>query len=169
MAICVICCYFLPFLFFFLGQIAFPDSIGAFLASISGLSISSLILYLKSSETTVVVKTVIEKEQVIQEKPTAIKVETASPLVDLAKIALKKPALMHLEDKNALIDTLKQELTAQKELFQDELDALCIKLQTKDETLRLQAKEIEDLKFELYTALRIESYTNDKKLLTASF
>ncbi len=166
MAISVVCCYFLPFLFFLLAPMAFPNSLGAFLVGICGVSLSSLILYLQSisnKETKVVVKTVVEKE----EKPaTVIKQVSTSEFKEAALQALKSSPNVHIVDKNLLvIESLKQDLSSQKELFLEELESLQTTLKTKEECLKEKEKEIEDLKFELYTLLRIE---NRSKLLTAS-
>ncbi len=164
MAISVICCYFLPFLFFLLAPMAFPGSIGAFLVGIAGISISSLILYLQSlscKETKVVVKTIVEKEKATP----IITVKQESSIKDFAIQTMNIRPTVQMEDKDQKIASLRSDLNSQKELFLEELEALKDSLTAKEETLKDKEKEIEDLKFELYTLLRIEKRS---QLLTTS-
>ncbi len=184
MPLTIINCYFLPFLVFFLAEIAFPKSLTACLLGIACMSISSLILYFQS----------LEKHPapvLATQAPKAAPVKTirhvASDGLDFAKTALKAAPQQSAPNYKAIIEEQSQALISQKNLFTEELEKRESKLHQLQETvLRLeqsleakieeshrQKKELDDLKFEMYTLLRIESYVGTKneseKLVTASF
>ncbi len=116
--------------------------------------------------------------------------ESSAPILACAKNALLQHPKYAISNDKKIIDEQLQALDSQKNLFTEELEKrnkaisglqealerAQLALNTKEsETLR-QAKELEDLKFELYTLLRIESYVGKEnqsepssKLATASF
>lgn len=205
MAVHVISCYFLPFLFFFLAQIAFPKSIVACTLGISALSISCLVLYFKiidikkpalsiqqqTDRETKCEPTAAIPEQAVKIAVAAPKVtyEARLPILDFAKNALGCTPKLHIPNTKAIIAEQQQALASQKSLFTEELEKrthalselqealnqMQQALQAKESELHNQTKEIEDLKFELYTLLRIESYVSphkeqeSNKLAAASF
>ncbi len=178
MAISIISCYFLPFLFFICAQMAFPKSIGAFVFGIAGAAIGTLILYFQLSGQGEEKVRYLIKEVPAQSEPKIRVAEAPEPILGFVKDVLKSAPKQSLPD-------LKAELASQQALFAEELekknqalqdlqkalDSVKLSLSSKEaETLRLQ-KELEDVKFELYTLLRIESYRDSKseKLAAASF
>lgn len=193
MAVHVICCYFLPFLFFFLAQIAFPKSLAAFALGISALSISCIILYFKALDQKRPVLQIqpkpthvdkqepkVDSPKVIQE--TKISHKPDAPILNFAKKAIRSAPMAHLPNTKALIKEQQQAIESQKNLFTEELekrtyalrelqealDRTQQALEAKESALAKQTKEIEDLKFELYTLLRIESYAGPQKEQDAS-
>lgn len=193
MAVHVICCYFLPFLFFFLAQIAFPKSIAAFALGISALSISCLILYFKIldlKKPTLEVQQEAKPEPLVAAPPQVLKTaveapkisyQAHAPILDFAKNALllapRSANRISIPNTKAIIAEQQQALASQKSLFTEELEKrthalsqlqetighLQKALQAKESEVQNQTKEIEDLKFELYTLLRIESYVSPQK------
>lgn len=187
MAVTVVSCYFIPFLFFFLAHFAFPKSIAPFVVGVGALSLSSLILYFQilAQKPREVVRLVTkEKEETPITSAPKIAVQASSPIVDYAKRSFLKPVTATLPDVRAIIEEKDQALTSQKELFKEELEKHSLAIAELKKALNMaedalyaknlecarQTKELQDVKFELYTLLRIESYGNPKeKLAAASF
>jgi hypothetical protein len=157
---------------------AFPKSIGAFVFGIAGAAIGTLILYFQLSGQGEEKVRYLIKEVPAQSEPKIRVAEAPEPILGFVKDVLKSAPKQSLPD-------LKAELASQQALFAEELekknqalqdlqkalDSVKLSLSSKEaETLRLQ-KELEDVKFELYTLLRIESYRDSKseKLAAASF
>lgn len=179
MAVTILSCYFLPFLFFFITQIAFPRSILGCVLGIAALSICSLILYFqqkaKIQAPTVQIK-YIEKVAAAAPRPLpkplsidpALFIFKGQPGYSL-KAGLQTGLQSVLQEKD-------QALLSQKDLFTEELEKknqalfeLQKVLQEKESELARQAKELQDVKFELYTLLRIEAYSPKENLTAASF
>ncbi|MBS0635661.1 MAG: hypothetical protein JSR37_09385 [Verrucomicrobia bacterium] len=165
MAVTILSCYFLPFLFFFITQIAFPKSILGCVLGVAALSISSLILYFQAIPKTQI-KYIEKPEPTVQKmapqpkKPAAV----IDPIVTTALVSFNRHPDYSLK---ALIEEKDQALLSQKGLFTEELEKknqalheLQMALQEKEALLASQTKELEDAKFELYTLLRIESYAS---------
>ena len=199
MAVTIISCYFLPFLFFFLAQIAFPKSITAFVLGISAISISCLILYLQlldkikpieqvsqQPEPVAAVTTIQKAAEIPATEPKKISYRSEEPILRFAVHALQQPPQSFVADTKAIIAQLQQAILSQQNLFKEELqkrttslsdlqsalDRMQQALLTKETENTRMAKELEDLKFELYTLLRIESYatsTKEEQLTAASF
>jgi hypothetical protein len=194
MAVSLISCYFLPFLLFFVAQLAFPKSPASFAFGLAGLSIGTLILYfiLKDQKQVVHVPVPVQAkeslpvpEPVVQTKPPIKKLDQ-SPIANYAKNALKRPIPYKAQSTGALIEEQKLALVQQRDYFlhEGEKNAQAIKelqealntasqaLSTKDAEFQAQAAEMANLKFEMYTLLRIDSYMAEKEpsknLLTAS-
>lgn len=131
-------------------------------------------LYLKALE----LKTA-KKEAAPQAKAKITRIET-SPIVATALNTLIVPTKYTYPNYKATIEEQKNAILSQKNLFEEELanrtaairdlktalEAAKAELAAKEADALKQAKELEDLKFELYTLLRIESHG---KLATASF
>ncbi len=216
MAVSIVGCYFLPFLFFFIAQIAFPKSLIALVLGISALSLSCLILYfqmlnlknararvLQEMEQEMKQESKQEMKQEVSQTPVAIQAPAAqtpkftfekqnSALADIARTTLFSSPKHSLKSHKAVIAEQEQALLSQKNLFTEELEKKTLAIQAlqkaldrseqalsaKEAELAKHTKELADLKFEMYTLLRIESYvdqTNSQntptsnKLAAASF
>jgi hypothetical protein len=109
------------------------------------------------------------------------------PILRSAINALQQPPQTIAINTKAIIAEQQQALLSQQNLFKEELQKRTLALAelqgaldrmqqaqlAKDTENARMAKELEDLKFELYTLLRIESYVNPKEeqsnLAAASF
>ncbi|MCE5294844.1 MAG: hypothetical protein LLF94_09575 [Chlamydiales bacterium] len=197
MAVTIVSCYFLPFLFFFFAQIAFPKSILACVLGIAALSVSCIILYVlmldqkKLPENFVPeVYPPLKSEQpiappqavIVAESKPKISYQQKSPILASAKTALTARPQVQIANHKAIIEEQKRALLSQQNLFTEELEKKTATLnelqaslehalnalKAKDIETAKQAKELEDLKFELYTLLRIESYVTPKENLAAA-
>lgn len=195
MAVTLVSCYFFPFILFFLAQLALPKSSTTFILGIAGVSISTLILYfqlkdsqLKNShlkDCSSATATITSQTQPIQQKvPRCTQLpQTNSSLffksVPLGKPTAKIPNLKAIVTEQERLINLYKEDKEQKERLvlelQKNLEETRKQLQTKESQCQSQEQELANLKFEMYTLLRIDSYMSPKesvesnKLVTASF
>lgn len=195
MAVTLVSCYFFPFLLFFLAQLALPKSVATFALGIAGVSLSTLILYFQlKNQQPIIIKqepqlVPVPQETKAQEKEKISKL-TDSPILSFFKKALaSKPTCKMADSKAALKEATINEQERLIQLMQEEnrqKEKLLVELQKhvemtqqllaeKDEQLQSQELELKNLKFEMYTLLRIDSYMGSKessesnKLVSASF
>lgn len=198
MAVTLVSCYFFPFLLFFLAQLALPKSVATFALGIAGVSLSTLILYfqLKNQQPIIIKQEAqvvpVSQEKVLLQKEEKVKISQLadSPILSFFKKALAcKPACKMADSKAALKEATIKEQERLIQLMQEEnrqKEKLLVELQKhvemtqqllseKDEQLQSQEQELKNLKFEMYTLLRIDSYMGSKessesnKLVSASF
>ena len=147
MAVTIVSCYFLPFLFFFFAQIAFPKSILACVLGIAALSASCVILYiltldqkklpenfvpevypsLKGEQQPAPIQAapVIEKPAqivVIKEAKPKISCQQDSPILESAKAALTTKPKVQIANHKAIIEEQRDALVSQQNLFTEELE-----------------------------------------------
>ena len=184
MAVTLVSCYFFPFLLFFLSQLALPKSSATFVLGIAGVTLSTLILYFQLKNQPVIIK----REQVVvpaQDAGLKIAQVTQSPVLDFFKrVVPAKPSQMlpdlkaRLQEQERLIARLQEE-NAKKEAHLAQLqmhaEETSQALAEKEAQIQSQSQELTNLKFEMYTLLRIDSYMDPKsssdsnKLVSASF
>lgn len=190
MAVTLVSCYFFPFLLFFLAQLALPKSIATFVLGIAGVSLSTLILYFQlKNQQPIIIKQEPQLVPVPQETKAQEKGKISrlieSPILSYFKKALPaKPTCKMPDTKAALKEQerliqLMQEENRQKEKLlvelQKHVEMTQQLLAEKEQQLQSQELELKNLKFEMYTLLRIDSYMGSKessdsnKLVSASF
>ncbi len=170
MAVTVVSCYFVPFLFFFLAHFAFPKSIAPFILGLTSLSISSLILYFQIlAQKPEKVVQVVHQEPIQAPASKKVTIETQEPIVNFAQKAISTPARCYLPDVKAIIDEKDRALRSQQDLFKEELEKHAQTVAELQKAIYAKDKELQDVKFELYTMLRIESYQSPKEQAAASF
>jgi hypothetical protein len=174
MVVQLVSCYFLPFLLFFVAQIVLPKSIGACALGISVVSLGTLFLYYCMR--------IQESEMQMQELPPVVKSysqQPTSPITSLATRSLKQPQVTAIPNTKALIATLEREKREMIAFYEGQGRDFAAEMQTKERLLQKstqeleialqkvaeyetlmqsQMTELENLKFEMRTLLRVDSY-----------
>lgn len=179
MVVTLFSCYFLPFLLFFTAQMLLPKSLGACVIGIASASLGTLFLYYSIMYQ----QYLLQKQIKPAATPKPVRRTFESPITGLAtkSIASKAPYKAPNEKENirklerekaemiAFFEQqgrdLAQELLGKdraQEEMQRALDSAKQKIQESEAVIASQKAELENLKFEMYTLLRIDNYMTTK-------
>lgn len=178
MVVTLFSCYFLPFLLFFIAQMLVPKSLGVCLVGVTSASLGTLFLFYSIKY----------REYLLQKQvkvaPQPVKRILSSPLTSFVPKPLPlKPAHKSVPDHKEIISKLEREKAEMIAFFEQQGRELASELEQKERKLKelertlettqktlieregvvqTQKTELENLKFEMYTIMRIDSYMSHK-------